>query len=136
MKNALSIIMSILLLTSCTSTTVPDESNVDTNEVQVDEKITFESIEGYIDAIHAEWPGENKFFFEDGTTDYSIEGYELVVNEDGEPVVFENGTFWVYAETAYESKLNSSTSFYLRGMEGPRDAVYGPFEGNLLEMLR
>lgn len=135
MKNALSIIISILLLAGCTSITVPDESNVDTNEVQVGEKVASESIEEYIDAIHAEWPGENKFFFEDGTADYSIEGYELVVDENGDPVHFENASFWIYAETGYKSKVDGSASFYLRGMEGPRDAVYGPFEGNLVGLL-
>ncbi len=73
--------------------------------------------------------------FEDGTADYSIEGYELVVDENGDPVHFENASFWIYAETDYESKVDGSASFYLRGMEGPRDAVYGPFEGNLVELL-
>lgn len=142
MKNAFSIIV-ILLLAGCSTITPTEDVIQEVNEPS-NEVITFDSIEEYIDAIEAEYPGENKFLFEESRAGYSIEGYELITDENGDPMSFENDQtaqyenafFWIYAESGYESKTDSFASFYLRGIEGPRDAVYGPFEGKLAEMLR
>ncbi len=103
----------------------------------------FETIAEYIDEIHKNWPGENPYFYEYGTSDYSLEGFELITDSDGQARDFENDQtlqydnafFWVYAETGYELAEDGYADFYLRGLEMPRDAVYGPFTGKLGMML-
>ncbi len=124
MKSVFSIII-ILLLAGCSTITQTEDVIQEVNEFS-NEVITFDSIEEYIDIIQAEYPGENKFIFEEGTANYSIEGYELITDENGNPMKYENSQttlyentfFWIYAESGYESKTDSSASFYLRGIEG------------------
>lgn len=148
MKKTLSILFTLFLI-GCT----PQPSTVDeTSEISEVSEVAeisndlskLNSIEEYIDVIHLEGgEAENAFFFEYGTKDYSIEGYELIMDDNGDPQKFgnnrtkqyDNAFFWIYAESDYQSTADGLATFYLRGLEAPRDAVYGPFKGKLAEMV-